>query len=56
MSDDTAEIIAKLDHIKACAEVWEESKVSRVRAILRTADEISRLVQGEPQKARRKTR
>lgn len=37
---DPAVILAKLDHIKACAEVWEGSKV---RAILWPVDAIRRL-------------
>ncbi len=34
------DIQRKLEHIGACAELWEDSGVSRVRAITRTAGEI----------------
>ena len=29
-----------LDHIKSCAELWEVTEVSRVRAITRSVEEI----------------
>lgn len=34
----------KLEHIKACAKIWEGSKISRVRTIIRTASEIAALI------------
>lgn len=37
----------KLDHILACAELWENFGVSRIRAITRTVEDIKRQLDDE---------